>query len=520
MCFSEPFASACERVSEAEKVCSSSTFRRYSFGQRPNILMESKCAAAGEHRGNLHIDGVEDGKGHLVARSGGLFRWFAPSLTPKLLGILLVAEQFTLASASGVSPYYHNPFRANFDLIGLITTFGTEAATKSLMYSALNDDWRYMTGHIGPGSLSVAAELFALGGTADAYKLAGLECPHGLRYIGLKSNTETPVANAVGACIVREHQSLWKGESFLDENWEEEKLLGRRKGARDARREVKVVILEVGRMQGQRVVMLKASKGGFFLLGWLPLLLTLGVILRCIICEEAFVAGLITLGSLGMFVGVLGLRLCRFEYSEPMPAKNAPDGDCLVVDDTNPDTLHVIKGTEEDIQALFQRKINYQSSLGEYFLLLAGSMLYIYVIASVFYMPSVSQKGQILFLIANLIGLVMDLVKASKNGQEAMAVKAREQFRIELKDLIVFQNRTAAVAFVARHAKDHSMLKSTKLLPSDGPVWQNWWEELAKCATKVDRHHNSAIDIASQTDPDEREFLKTLVDDMMEGLKA
>lgn len=479
-------------------------------------------AAPGEHCECVNLD-----NSHPNARSTGLACWFASS-TPAFLGILLFAQQFTTASASSLFVALRSlhikfdPTNTKLDLIGLISTFVTEAATKSLTYSALSDDSLYFTGHIGPGTLSVAAALFeatgfnlaylfALGGRADAFKLARLECPQGLRYIGLNSNTDCPVANAVGACVVREHKYLWENEwekAPLDDK-ETLPLLGRRKG-RDAKREVKVITLEVSSMQGQRVVMLKSSKLGFFLLGWLPFLLTLGVIAVCILCEEAFIAGLIALGTLGMSAAVLGLRLCRFEYAKPKPAKGAPGGICLVVDDNDADTLHVIEGKEEDIQALFQRKIAYKPSLGKYTLFLAGSMLYVYVIASVLYMPNVSISGQILFTIANLIGLVMDMVKASKNGQLGIAKKACEQFEIEVRDSVVFQNRTAAVAFVAKHARDRSMLKSKKLLPSDGPVWQKWWEELA----------NSGGKVTDDTSIQDEMLLTTLLDDMRDGLKA
>lgn len=518
-----------------------------SLKQRFYISMGSESVA---HHADLNIDALEVSKlqGHGVASCGGLLtrncnaslnRLLSPG---KLLGMLFVAQQFTTASAAGLC-HVLNHVHTKFDLIGLISTFGTEAATKSLTYSAMNDDWRYLTGHIGPGSLSVAAvlfeatgfrvaHLFALGGTADAYQVAGLDSPNKLRYIGLKSNTECPMVNAVGACIVREHGSLW-------EKKETQKPLkdpivkvevGQESGKhRDANRKTEVIILEVvGRWeqnnsatvdvpplpntdnktkQEPMLVMLKSGKWDFFLLGWLPLLLTLGVIASCIICKERYVAGLMVLGTGGMFVAVLGLRLCRFQYSTAKPVKNAPEGDCLVVDDSDPDILHIFLGKEEDIQSLFQRKIHCEPSIGKYPLLLAGCMLYVYVIASVLYMPNVSVRGQILFGVANLIGLVMDMVKASKNGSLGFAKKACEQFKIKCKKLSLFLNRTAAVACVAKHARDRLVLKSKKLLPSEGAVWQKWWAELEKC-------DGSSISFEPQDD-----LLKRLLDDMMHGLR-
>lgn len=500
-------------------------------------MVSELAADAGQHHENLSIDEIEDNNGHTDGSTGGVLTWVKSvngSFSPKLLGILLFAQQFTTASAAGVCHALHG-VKTKLDLIGLISTFGPEAATKSLTFSALNDDSLYFTGYVAPGSLSVAAvlfeatglalaHLFALGGTADAYQLARLDSPNGLRYIGLKSNTDCPVANAVGACVVREHESLWKREH----QWKEHKKLslnadremeigqifGRRKG-RDANRKVKVITLEVGRTKEHLKVKLKARKGDFFLLGWVPLLLTLGVIVCCILCKERFVAGLLALGTLGMLIAVSGLRLCRFEYSQPVAAKSAPEGDCLVVDNTDPDILHVIQGNEQDIQALFQRKLKYQPSHGKYPMFLAGFMLYAYVIASVLFMADASLSGQILFAIANIFGLGFDMVKASKNGQLGMARKAREQFKIVVKDSVVFQNRTAAVAFVAKHTKDRSMLKSKSLLPSDGPVWQKWWEELAK-----GEDDTTIVSPDALADPQDVELLKTLMGDMMDGLQA
>lgn len=490
----------------------------------------------------LRLNRPDDRTGSASAtRSRGLtgFVSFMRSFGFKLMGVLVAAQEIGTVSAEDICRPLDRPSK-KFDLIGLITVFGPAAATKSLAYSAMNDGRFFLTGYIGPGSLSVAAALFratgfrlasllALKGKGNAHSLVDLHFPEGLRYIGLNSNTECPVANAVGACVVREHGSLWKGkqreesEGLMASTGAEPRIL-KSKG-RDAKRNVKVMVLKLGRREeeGRKIedmqVSLKASAGSSFFLGWLPLFLTIGVLASCCMREQWVVAGLIFLGTLGMMLAVSGLRLYVFTYSKPQVARGAPQGDCLVLDDTDADTLHIVLGEEEHIQTLFQRKINYQASLvGKYTLFFAASILYTYVIASVLYLPDVSNCGQTLFAIANLIGFVTDVFKAFQNGKLGLAKNACEQFKIVARDLVVFNNRTAAVAFVAKYAKDRTMLKSKGLLPCTGPVWEKWWEVLAKCEGEGDSSIMKTV--VAQAEDGDQELLQILLKDMAEGLEA
>lgn len=432
-----------------------------------------------------------------------------------LLGILAVGQQFNMALAEDMCRAF-NKLGEKIDLIGLIgliTVTGPAAATKSLSYSALNDSRFYLTGHIGPGSLSVAAALFEVTGFrlarlfalgVDPCQTFQLDSPNGLRYIG-----DSPLINAVGAAIVRESQSLW-GKNPLWSN-------GR---GRDAHRKLKVITLEVKEITEQEVrVQLKSSKTSSLLLGWLPLLLTLGGIAISCICKEWFVAGLIALGMLGMMLGVIGLRMCLFTF-DMGPSKNQKDSNCLIVDDTNPDTLHIIQAKEGTLEILFQRKFIYKMcALARYVLFMAGCMLGIYVGASILYLPKVSVGGQIVFAMTNLIGFVTDMFKASISTQLGLANKGCEQFGIKFREGVVFLNRTAAVSSLAKHTKDLMLLKVNNLLPIDGPVWQKWWETLAQCVGRPDHASRTIIDAAAtQYHEEDGPMLRMLLSDMKDGL--
>lgn len=458
----------------------------------------------------------------------GQFALLKRSSCLKFLGISLVAHQLPTASAESICSAF-NSLGKRFDLIGLISAFGTAAATKSVAYSALSDHWLYVTGHVGPGGLNVAAALFqatgfrlgrllAFGGMAEDSNNPGkLEPTGGLHYIGLKSSTDCPVGNAVGEAIVQEHESLWT------QGYENDSEDGRRRKCqesvgRQANRSCKVVVLSVEEDPSNRVIFvsLKANKWSALLYGWLPLALTIAVIVSCCFCKLWVVAGLILFGTLGMMLAVLGLRhFCHFKYSQPQVAGSSPEGDILVVDDKEPDVLHVVKANEATVQKLFQRKIVFQAVTGRYILFLAASMLYIYVLVSVLYMSNVQTSGQIHFAIATLIGLVADMAKASQNGKLGLAKKACEKFRIVQRREIVFGNRTAAVAFVAAHANDRGLLKSKKLLPCDGPTWESWWETLAASAPPKTAAA-AAADANVQNGPDR--LLNTLLRDLNDGL--
>ncbi|EFJ16832.1 hypothetical protein SELMODRAFT_421490 [Selaginella moellendorffii] len=437
-----------------------------------------------------------------------MLRKWASSLVLQVTTLLL--SQFPAVEA-GSADNLKSIDQKKLDLVGLISALGTESARKSFAFSSMNDAFS-ITGHVGPGSLSLATSFLQMTGLRFAQLLAlgnspapHVECPQGFQYLGLHSNTKCPVLNTVGASLISEHKRLWKRAT-------PPKIQGR-----NASRSVEVLVLSLtGTTSGARA-QLKGKCIDGLLLGWLPLVLTAGIVCMACVAMEWFIGGLIALGALGMALAVWTTQsMLVFKYDDPSIAAGAPErGDCLVYS-LNSDTFHIVEGTEASVQGLFQRSLKQEDKLpGKLALLLSGVMLYAYSIASILWLPNVSVYGQVFFTCANFVGLVADMVKGSKNGNLGFARKAKEQFDVKLKTRVVFGNRTAAMAFIARHTENCSFIKSAGLLPVNGPSWEKWWELLPKACHGGLEHVMKSLE--STTTRDDKLF-ETLVQDMKDGL--
>uniref|UniRef100_A0A7I3Z7W9 Uncharacterized protein n=1 Tax=Physcomitrium patens TaxID=3218 RepID=A0A7I3Z7W9_PHYPA len=407
----------------------------------------------------------------------------------------------------------------SLDLVGIFVLVGSSASVAGIPYTYIvRSRMPYLNAYVTSGTLGLAYAvvtciewwparvLTGAGESRSMLELIRLKVSSRNTYVGLRSGTSLPVRGAVGEALVFE--LVTQGRKRAD---------AQTKVGRDSARPTYVIWANIGESVNGEVAV-SDERGA--LLNVVAIVVCALVLLLDAQYHEWL--SLLMVGT-GMFfnaaLGVL-LRLRNYEFIRTKAAQDSPPGDSLILLNDEPDTLCVLRGSEDAIQRLLQRELietGFTKPL-PLFMVCVAMMTYSAVVILV--VPLMGVIGQLLLLIAIFFGAMVDLLKGSWDGKRAIAKEAIGKYGIQIVGVKKFGNRTAAVASVAAGSSKTDALQRSGVLPATGLVWERWWgalNTLVQEAGEQDRSTLAALVESKHSSPLIDPLWTTLRNDMLDG---
>lgn len=414
----------------------------------------------------------------------------------------------------------------SLDFAGLSALVGSNISKAGISYTCLvHGRLPYLSAYVTPGTLGLAQAVLScidwrpariLTGAGEAgsmLELCGVRASGNAKYVGLHSGTTVDVRGVVGEAAVSEIvKSSLKVRDRAGGNVE---MVGRDSGRHTC--VIWAVVRKPDAIVGE--VCVEGEQGA--LVGILATVVCVVVLVLDARCHQWFGFSVVAIGMvLNAMMGYL-LRLHRFEIPEANPVPDAPAGDSVILLKDNPNVLCVLLASETAVQKLLQREVKMNNSAcGRHPLpLVLVCMAFIaYAALLVLGIPHMEPTAQVLFIILVCVGAVTDLIKGSWNGKRGIGLEAIKKYQIDTANVQWFGNRTAAVASVAAKSSKVDVLRESKVLPTTGPVWRNWWKALEIVGRGEIGTESQKLESLQRKVPDkERPLWNTLITDMKDG---
>lgn len=414
----------------------------------------------------------------------------------------------------------------SLDFAGLSALVGSNISKAGISYTCLvRGRYPYLSAYVTPGTLGLgqavlscidwrpARILVGAGEAGSMLELCGVQASGNANYVGLQSGTALNVRGVVGEAVVSEIvKTCLKKGARAGNNLE---IAGR-----DSGRHTCVIWASVQKpdaIVGE--VCVEGEQGA--LINIPATLICVLVLVLDALCHQWFGFLVVAIGMMLNAMMAYLLRMLKFEIPEANPAPDVPVGDSVILLKDNPDVLFVLLASEKAIQKLLQKEVKMNNSACGHPplpLVLVCMAFIAYAALLVLGIPHMGSTAQLLFIILVCVGAVTDLIKGSWNGKRGIGQEAIKKYQIVTESEQWFGNRTAAVASVAAKSTKLDALQESKVLPTTGPVWRNWWKALGILRHGENGTASQKLKSLEQKVPvEERPLWNTLINDIKDG---
>ena len=409
----------------------------------------------------------------------------------------------------------------SLDFAGLSALVGSNISKAGISYTCLvRGRLPYLSAYVTPGTLGLgqavlscidwrpARILVGAGEAGSMLELCGVQASGNANYVGLQSGTALNVRGVVGEAVVSEIVKTCKKPAHLA-------IAGRDSGRHTC--VIWAVVRNPDAIVGE--ICVEGEQGA--LINIIATLICVVVLALDAWCRQWFGFLVVATGMMLNAMMAYLLRMLKFEIPEANPAADAPVGDSVILLKDKPDVLFVLVASEKAVQKLLQKEVKMDSSACGHPplpLVLVCMAFIAYAALLVLGIPHMGSTAQLLFIILVCVGAVTDLIKGSWNGKRGIGRAAIKKYQIEIESEQWFGNRTAAVASVAAKSTKLDALQESKVLPTTGPVWRNWWKALEILGHGQNGTASQRLNSLKQKVPDkDRPFWDTLIQDMKDG---
>ncbi|KAG2159390.1 uncharacterized protein EDB93DRAFT_284350 [Suillus bovinus] len=385
---------------------------------------------------------------------------------------------------------------------GMAIFFGGQAAVSALalrpLYGRTWHGW-----YNAPGCHAIVWELVKtlLQGSFSSYseRLAlslGLDGKEGPKYIASRSGTVMQHTRHLAHVL---NNSNWRGESVVV-------------GQRISPTPMQLMIVDFKKkvLTGNDTLLPRSSHHSS-----LPIIATTASIAACAICaivEDWLSLKMILLGMVSSGITSFIMSTGNITLERLKPADGAPRGDGMLLSDTR---IIILRGNEEDVNAVTKGKLRLKLKGGGYTLLLCVFIASLQVTLQLIFMPSGSLAGQLMFLSSLLVSGACNLYLSAKEDDVQSSALITLLNTPEVKTYQASSRATAAVLACLALCWGSTTPPTQvlqEIVPIRPKVWKAWSEFLVE---NIGKKSKEFVYGESTHDLDDREekLLLELIDD-------
>ncbi|KAI0366156.1 hypothetical protein BV20DRAFT_952835 [Pilatotrama ljubarskyi] len=223
-------------------------------------------------------------------------------------------------------------------------------------------------------------------------------------------------------------------------------------------------------------------KSHLSLLALFPILTSIAACIACGLVADWWCCASIAFGVLASGLACFVIGSGHLTFRHPAPAKGAPPGDGILLDDEG---IVVLRGEEGAVAAVTRGRfcLTYDGEPKYGNIGVASVGLTIQFLLQLLFIPQGTLFGQVMFVASLGISWLYNAYLSALEKEDIQTEILMDVLRLREADLqkFAFGTRTSQVAFTALSLRSPRPMKLLdELLPNDTPVWERWKKVLER----------------------------------------